>query len=39
MKPDDVKSSTDIVFKKYNNNEDPKSKVADHVRISHSKGH
>ena len=39
MRPDDVMSSTYIVFKKYNNNEDPKCKIGDHVRISNSKGH
>ena len=34
MKPADVKSSTYIDFNKKNNNEDPKFKVGDHVRIS-----
>ena len=34
MKPVDVKSSTYIDFNKEHNNEDPKSKVDDHVRIS-----
>ena len=34
MKPADAKSSTYTVFNKENNNEDPKFKVGDHVRIS-----
>ena len=34
MKPVNIKSSTDIDSNKENNNEDPKSKIDDHVRIS-----
>ena len=34
MKPVDVKSNTYIVFNKKNNNEDPKSRPGDHVRVS-----
>ena len=34
MKPIDVKSSKYIYFDKKNNNEDPKVKVDDHVRLS-----
>ena len=34
MSPDDLKSSTYIDFNKENNNEDPKFKALEHVRIS-----
>ena len=34
MKPVDVKDDTYIDFKKEVNNEDPKFKVGDHIRIS-----
>ena len=34
MKPIDVQASTYVVFNKENNNESPKSKIDDHVRIS-----
>ena len=34
IKPVDAKSSTCTEFKRENNKEDPKFKVADHVRIS-----
>ena len=34
MKPVDVKASTYVEFNKENNNESPKFKIDDHVRIS-----
>ena len=34
MKPVDVKHNTDIDFEKEVNNEDPKFKIGDHIRIS-----
>ena len=34
MKPADIKWSTYVDFDKENNNEDPKFKVGDHIKIS-----